>query len=84
MHDAHFNLLMVNDKICGKSFLLFRLCSIVQQERYGMLTLVNTTGADTGEYTCYPMYCEDRDCRKEYDKAVKVFVFFPGTMTNLY
>ncbi|KAJ8246558.1 hypothetical protein GJAV_G00252750 [Gymnothorax javanicus] len=35
------------------------------------------TGADTGEYTCYPMYCEDRDCRKEYDRAAKVFVFFP-------
>ncbi|KAL7394976.1 hypothetical protein ABVT39_008118 [Epinephelus coioides] len=50
---------------------------IVQQDRYGALTLVNTTGADTGEYTCYPMYCEDSDCRKEYDKAVKVFVFFP-------
>ncbi|XP_018531085.1 platelet-derived growth factor receptor-like protein [Lates calcarifer] len=51
--------------------------SIVQHERYGALTLVNTTGADTGEYTCYPMYCEDTDCRKEYGKAVKVFVFFP-------
>ncbi|XP_056149899.1 platelet-derived growth factor receptor-like protein [Lampris incognitus] len=50
---------------------------IIQQERYGSLTLVNTTGADTGEYTCYPMYCEDTDCRKEYDKAVKVFIFFP-------
>ncbi|XP_071396616.1 platelet-derived growth factor receptor-like protein [Centroberyx affinis] len=50
---------------------------IVQHERYGVLTLVNSTGADTGEYTCYPMYCEDTDCRKEYDKAVKVFVFFP-------
>ncbi|KAK2849351.1 hypothetical protein Q5P01_009185 [Channa striata] len=50
---------------------------IVQHERYGALTLVNTTGADTGEYTCYPMYCEDTDCRKEYEKAVKVFVFFP-------
>lgn len=49
----------------------------VQYERYGVLTLVNTTGADTGEYTCYPMYCEDTDCRKEYSKAVKVFVFFP-------
>lgn len=23
------------------------------------------------------MYCEDRDCRKEYNKAVKVFIFFP-------
>ncbi|KAK5865020.1 hypothetical protein PBY51_016216 [Eleginops maclovinus] len=51
--------------------------SIVQQARYGVLTLVNTTGADTGEFSCYPMYCEDTDCRKEYDKAVKVFVFFP-------
>lgn len=51
--------------------------SIVQHERYGVLTLVNSTGADTGEYTCFPMYCEDTDCRREYDKAVKVFVFFP-------
>ncbi|XP_069552815.1 platelet-derived growth factor receptor-like protein [Brachyistius frenatus] len=51
--------------------------SMVQHERYGSLTLVNTTGADTGGYTCYPMYCEDTDCRKEYNKAVKVFVFFP-------
>ncbi|XP_061757923.1 platelet-derived growth factor receptor-like protein [Nerophis ophidion] len=48
----------------------------VQNERYGVLTLVNTTGADTGEYTCYPMFCEDTDCRKNYDKAGKVFVFF--------
>ena len=50
----------------------------VQHQRYGMLSLVNSTGADTGEYTCYPMYCEETDCRKEYDKAVKVFVFFAG------
>lgn len=57
---------------------------IVQQERYGVLTLVNTTGADTGEYTCYPLYCEGTDCRKEYDKAVKVFVFFPGEVKQLY
>lgn len=64
--------------------LLFRLCRIAQHERYGVLTLVNTTGADTGDYTCFPMYCEDTDCRKEYDKAVKVFVFFPGTMNKLF
>ncbi|KAL4648794.1 platelet-derived growth factor receptor-like protein [Arapaima gigas] len=51
--------------------------STVQHERYSTLTLVNATGADTGEYTCYPMSCEDKDCRKEYDKAVKVFIFFP-------
>ncbi|KAM4732493.1 platelet-derived growth factor receptor-like protein isoform 1-T1 [Anableps anableps] len=50
---------------------------IVQQEQFNLLTLVNTTVADTGEYTCYPMYCEDRDCRREYNKAVKVFIFFP-------
>ncbi|KAM9310071.1 platelet-derived growth factor receptor-like protein [Pholidichthys leucotaenia] len=50
---------------------------IVQHERYGLLRLTNTTGADTGEYGCYPMYCEDSDCRREYHRAVKVFVFFP-------
>ncbi|XP_010862611.2 platelet-derived growth factor receptor-like protein [Esox lucius] len=48
----------------------------VQHDRYGTLTLSNSTGADTGEYTCFPMYCEDRDCRKQYDKAVPVYVFF--------
>ncbi|XP_062380842.1 platelet-derived growth factor receptor-like protein [Sardina pilchardus] len=50
---------------------------MVQHDRYGTLTLANATGADTGEFTCYPMYCEDTDCRKEYNKAVKVFIFFP-------
>lgn len=47
----------------------------VQHQRYGTLGLVNSTAADTGEYTCYPMYCEDTDCRRDYDRAVKVFVF---------
>lgn len=50
---------------------------MVQHDRYGTLILANATGADTGEFTCYPMYCEDTDCRKEYNKAVKVFIFFP-------
>ncbi|XP_026879704.2 platelet-derived growth factor receptor-like protein isoform X1 [Electrophorus electricus] len=50
---------------------------MVQHKQYGMLILANSTGADTGEYTCYPMHCEDTDCRKEYEKAVKVFIFFP-------
>ncbi|XP_015232419.1 PREDICTED: platelet-derived growth factor receptor-like protein [Cyprinodon variegatus] len=50
---------------------------IIQQEKFSSLTLVNTTVADTGEYTCYPMYCEDKDCRRVYNKAVKVFIFFP-------
>ncbi|KAK2890946.1 hypothetical protein Q8A67_013589 [Cirrhinus molitorella] len=48
----------------------------VQHERYGTMILANATAADTGEFTCYPMYCEDKDCRKQYDKAVKVFIFF--------
>uniref|UniRef100_A0A3B4ACN4 Platelet-derived growth factor receptor-like protein n=1 Tax=Periophthalmus magnuspinnatus TaxID=409849 RepID=A0A3B4ACN4_9GOBI len=50
---------------------------IVQHDKYGVLTVVNTTGADTGEFTCFPMFCEDTDCRREYSKAAKVFVFFP-------
>lgn len=62
---------------------LFRACRTVQQERYGVLKVANSTGADTGEYTCYPLYCEDTDCRREYDKATKVFVFFPGTSQEL-
>uniref|UniRef100_H3CUC1 Platelet-derived growth factor receptor-like protein n=1 Tax=Tetraodon nigroviridis TaxID=99883 RepID=H3CUC1_TETNG len=49
----------------------------VQQERYGVLRVVNSTGADTGEYACYPLRCEDAGCRREHDKAAKVFVFFP-------
>ncbi|KAK7141089.1 hypothetical protein R3I93_015291 [Phoxinus phoxinus] len=48
----------------------------VQHERYGTLNLANATAADTGAYTCFPMYCEEKDCRKQYDKGVKVFIFF--------
>ncbi|XP_018600710.1 platelet-derived growth factor receptor-like protein [Scleropages formosus] len=51
--------------------------STVQHKHYSSLTLSNATGTDTGQYTCYPMYCEDKDCRKEYNKAIKVFIFFP-------
>lgn len=65
-------------------FVCLFIYRMAQHERYGVLTLVNSTGADTGEFTCFPMYCEDADCRREYDKAVKVFVFFPGTMNKLY
>ncbi|TNN30959.1 Platelet-derived growth factor receptor-like protein [Liparis tanakae] len=50
---------------------------LVQHERYGALTLLNSTGADTGRYTCYPATCEDADCRRHYDGAASVFVFFP-------
>lgn len=62
-----------------KYIFLFGPCRTVQQERYGILRVVNSTGADTGEYACYPLRCEGTDCRREYDKAAKVFVFFPGT-----
>ncbi|XP_028668476.1 platelet-derived growth factor receptor-like protein [Erpetoichthys calabaricus] len=48
----------------------------IQREKYNSLILVNSTAADTGEYTCYPLYCEERDCRRIYDKAVKTFIFF--------
>ncbi|KAJ3587537.1 hypothetical protein NHX12_011134 [Muraenolepis orangiensis] len=50
----------------------------VQHSRYGRLTLVNSTGADTGQFTCYPMSCEDTDCRKKYDEAVKE-LFVPSS-----
>lgn len=49
---------------------------MVQHERYGTLIVANSTAADTGEYTCFPVYCEEKDCRKMYDKAVKVYIFF--------
>lgn len=52
---------------------------MVQHERYGTLIVANSTAADTGEYTCFPVYCEEKDCRKIYDKAVKVYIFFSGT-----
>ncbi|KAK1161250.1 platelet-derived growth factor receptor-like protein [Acipenser oxyrinchus oxyrinchus] len=49
---------------------------VIQHSKYSSLVLVNSTGADTGEYICYPMYCEDSDCRREYDRAAKTFIFF--------
>lgn len=58
--------------------LLFFLVRVIQHLKYSSLVLVNSTGADTGEYICYPMYCEDSDCRREYDRAAKTFIFFSG------
>ncbi|TRZ02996.1 hypothetical protein DNTS_002093 [Danionella cerebrum] len=52
---------------------------MVQHERYGTLRVENSTAADTGGFTCFPMYCEEKDCRKLFDKALGVFIFFSDT-----
>ena len=43
--------------------------SVKQHERYGQLTLVNSTAADTGEFSCWGQLCTGYVCRKDEAKT---------------
>ncbi|XP_072923424.1 platelet-derived growth factor receptor-like protein isoform X3 [Hemitrygon akajei] len=50
--------------------------SISHQERFSQLTVVNSTGADTGEYSCWALDCDSETCRKDDSKTGSTYVFF--------
>uniref|UniRef100_A0A2K6PI83 Platelet-derived growth factor receptor-like protein n=1 Tax=Rhinopithecus roxellana TaxID=61622 RepID=A0A2K6PI83_RHIRO len=50
--------------------------SIKQNERYGQLTLVNSTSADTGEFSCWGQLCSGYICRKDEAKTGSTYIFF--------
>ena len=49
-----------------------------QHERYGQLTLVNSTAADTGEFSCWGQLCQGYVCRKDETKTGSTYIFFTG------
>ncbi|XP_001379182.1 platelet-derived growth factor receptor-like protein [Monodelphis domestica] len=44
--------------------------------QYSQLLVMNSTIADTGEYSCWSRYCQDSECRDVKDRTNKTFVFF--------
>ncbi|ELK08858.1 Platelet-derived growth factor receptor-like protein [Pteropus alecto] len=50
--------------------------SVKQNERYGQLTLVNSTAADTGEFSCWGQLCNGYICRKDEAKMGSTYIFF--------
>ncbi|XP_051870617.1 platelet-derived growth factor receptor-like protein [Pristis pectinata] len=50
--------------------------SINHRERFSQLTVVNSTGADTGEYSCWALDCDSETCRKDDSKKGSTYVFF--------
>ncbi|KAM9622785.1 platelet-derived growth factor receptor-like protein [Trichechus inunguis] len=50
--------------------------SVKQQERYSQLILVNSTAADTGEFSCWLQLCHGYICRKDEAKTGSTYVFF--------
>uniref|UniRef100_A0A2R9AT34 Platelet-derived growth factor receptor-like protein n=1 Tax=Pan paniscus TaxID=9597 RepID=A0A2R9AT34_PANPA len=50
--------------------------SVKQNERYGQLTLVNSTSADTGEFSCWVQLCSSYICRKDEAKTGSTYIFF--------
>ncbi|XP_077629209.1 platelet-derived growth factor receptor-like protein [Crocuta crocuta] len=50
--------------------------SVRQHERYGQLTLVNSTAADTGEFSCWGQLCQGYICRKDETKTGSTYIFF--------
>ncbi|XP_054834779.1 platelet-derived growth factor receptor-like protein [Eublepharis macularius] len=45
-------------------------------ERHSQLIVVNSTAADTGEYSCWSLQCLDSECRDGENRMGKTFVFF--------
>lgn len=52
--------------------------SVKQHERYGQLTLVNSTAADTGEFSCWGQLCTGYICTKDETKTGSTYIFFTG------
>ncbi|KAM5264910.1 platelet-derived growth factor receptor-like protein [Ctenodactylus gundi] len=50
--------------------------SVKQHERYSQLTLVNSTAADTGEFSCWGQLCTGYICRKDEAKTGSTYIFF--------
>ncbi|XP_006149771.1 platelet-derived growth factor receptor-like protein [Tupaia chinensis] len=50
--------------------------SVKQQERYGQLTLVNSTSADTGEFSCWGQLCNGYICRRDETRTGSTYIFF--------
>ncbi|OWK00241.1 PDGFRL, partial [Cervus elaphus hippelaphus] len=50
--------------------------SVKQHERYGQLTLVNSTAADTGEFSCWGQLCTGYVCRRDEAKTGSTYIFF--------
>uniref|UniRef100_A0A803T1P6 Immunoglobulin domain-containing protein n=1 Tax=Anolis carolinensis TaxID=28377 RepID=A0A803T1P6_ANOCA len=45
-------------------------------QKHSQLIVVNTTAADTGEYSCWSFQCYDSECRDGEDKPGKTYIFF--------
>ncbi|XP_012966257.3 platelet-derived growth factor receptor-like protein isoform X2 [Mesocricetus auratus] len=50
--------------------------SLKQNERYGQLTLVNSTSADTGEFSCWGQLCNGYICRRDESRMGSTYIFF--------
>ncbi|XP_019362025.1 PREDICTED: platelet-derived growth factor receptor-like protein [Gavialis gangeticus] len=44
--------------------------------KFSQLLVVNATAADTGEYSCWSLQCQDSPCQEGEDRMGKTFVFF--------
>ncbi|XP_067899141.1 platelet-derived growth factor receptor-like protein [Heterodontus francisci] len=50
--------------------------SITHRQRFSQLLVANSTGADTGEYSCWALDCDTETCRKDDSKTGSTYVFF--------
>ncbi|XP_044310546.1 platelet-derived growth factor receptor-like protein [Varanus komodoensis] len=45
-------------------------------EKHSQLIVLNSTAADTGEYSCWSLQCRDGDCRDGNSRLSQTFIFF--------
>lgn len=52
--------------------------SIVQSDKYSQLTLTSPSAEDTGQYSCWVVVCDGRDCEKDHDHVYSSNIYFAG------
>ncbi|XP_006000139.1 platelet-derived growth factor receptor-like protein [Latimeria chalumnae] len=49
---------------------------ISQHDKYSQLILVNTTAADTGNFSCWGLLCDGSECSEDDTKKGSTYIFF--------
>ncbi|XP_077433854.1 platelet-derived growth factor receptor-like protein [Vanacampus margaritifer] len=50
--------------------------SIVQSDKYSQLILTSPSAADTGQYSCWVIVCDGRECQKDHEHVYASHIYF--------
>ncbi|XP_061642972.1 platelet-derived growth factor receptor-like protein [Phyllopteryx taeniolatus] len=50
--------------------------SIIQSDKYSQLILTSPSAADTGQYSCWMIVCDGRECQKDHEHVYASHIYF--------